>query len=237
MTEPRRATITQDTLLAIDLFRDLGAADRSSIAARCQGAQFDTGATIVSQRDTRREVFFIVSGKVRVSYHSKPGKDVQFRELSAGECFGELSAIDGHVRSADVIAYTNVFVASLRAAEFLDIATHYPSVGQKLLQLLASIVRSLSDRVVELSTLGVANRIHAELLRLARQQGVVDNTASIKPAPTHAELASRVSTQREAVTKEIGVLVRRGILSRGRGTLIVSDVARLESMVMNVADA
>lgn len=237
MSEPRRAAITRDTLLALDLFRDLSAADRTAIAARCAGAQYRAGENIVLQRDARRDVFFIVSGSVRVSFHSKPGKDVQFRVETAGECFGELSAIDGAERSADVVALSDVFVATLKPADFLDIVTHYPSVGMKILKQLAAMVRSLSDRVVELSTLGVANRLHAELLRLAQQHGVRDNTAVIKPAPTHAELASRISTQREAVTKEIGALVRRGIVSRGRGALTVADVATLEQMVANVADA
>lgn len=237
MNEPRRAAITRDTLLALDLFRDLSAADRTAIAARCVGAQYRAGENIVLQRDARRDVFFIVSGSVRVSFHSKPGKDVQFRVETAGECFGELSAIDGAERSADVVALSDVFVATLKPADFLDIVTHYPSVGTKILKQLAAMVRSLSDRVVELSTLGVANRLHAELLRLAQQHGVHDNAAVVKPAPTHAELASRISTQREAVTKEIGALVRRGIVSRGRGTLTVADVATLERMVANVADA
>ncbi len=236
MASPKTARITHETLLAIDLFRNLGVADRTAIAARCRGGLFDAGENIVLQRDARTDVFFIVSGTVRVSFHSKPGKDVQFRDQGAGECFGELSAIDGETRSADVVALTSVFVASLEADEFIDIATHYPAVGARLLRQLSAMVRSLSDRVVELSTLGVANRIHAEILRLARHHGVVDNAAVIDPAPTHAELASRVSTQREAVTKELGALVRRGVLARGRGRLSVTDVKKLEDMVQNVAE-
>lgn len=237
MADSKRAAISAETLLAVDLFRDLDARDRAAIAARCDGAMFPAGAGIVLQRDDRTDVFFIVSGTVRVTFHSKPGKDVQFRDQYAGECFGELSAIDGEPRSADVAALTDVFVGAIRADDFRDIATRYPAVGTKLLRQLTSMVRSLSDRVVELSTLGVANRIHAELLRLARHHGIEGNTAQIEPAPTHAELASRVSTQREAVTKEIGRLVRDGILARTRAGLRVTDVGRLESMVENVAEA
>lgn len=231
-----RAAISPDTLLAVDLFRDLDLGDRTAIAERCHGARFPAGANIVRQRDDRTDVFFIVSGSVRVSFHSKPGKDVPFRDQFAGECFGELSAIDGQSRSAEVTALSDVFVGTIAAPDFLDIATRYRAVGKKVLQQLTSMVRSLSERVVELSTLGVANRIHAELLRLARHHGVEGTSAEIQPAPTHAELASRVSTQREAVTKEIGRLVRNGILARGRGYLRITDVARLERMVENVTD-
>ena len=60
------------------------------------------------------------------------------------------------------------------------------------------------------------------------------NCASINPSPTHADIAARVSTHREAVTRELAVLEKGGILTRGRGSLEITDVARLEDMVSNV---
>ena len=233
----KSATITGETLLAVDLFRDLSQPVRAAIAQCCKGGLFESGERIVLQRDDRTDVFFIVSGTVRVSFHSKPGKDVQFRDQHAGQCFGELSAIDGHPRSADVEAQSDVFVGTIKGRDFLEIATQYPEVSTKLFVQLTSLIRALSDRVIELSTLGVKNRIHAELLRLTRQYGIQDNQAEIRPAPTHADMASRVSTHREAVTKEIGALVKNGVVERARGVLHVLDVERLETMVKNVSDS
>ena len=237
MDSIKTATITGDTLLAVDLFRDLSSQVRGVIAQCCTGGLFDAGERIVLQRDDRTDVFFIVSGTVRVTFHSKPGKDVQFRDQHAGQCFGELAAIDGSPRSADVVALNDVFVGTIKAHEFLEIATRYPEVSTKLFVQLTSLIRSLSDRVIELSTLGVKNRIHAELLRLARKHGIHDNQAEIQPAPTHADIASRVSTHREAVTKEIGVLVKNGLIERARGVLRIQDVRRLELVVENVSDS
>ena len=233
----KSATINGDTLLAVDLFRDLSPQVRAAIAQCCKGGVFESGERIVLQRDDRTDVFFIVSGTVRVSFHSKPGKDVQFRDQHAGQCFGELSAIDGHPRSADVVALSDVFVGTIKGRDFLEIATQYSEVSTKLFVQLTALIRALSDRVIELSTLGVKNRIHAELLRLARQYGIQDNQAEIRPAPTHADLASRVSTHREAVTKEIGALAKNGVVDRARGVLHVLDVQRLETMVKNVSDS
>jgi CRP/FNR family cyclic AMP-dependent transcriptional regulator len=236
MSAPVQAQINAETLLAVDLFRDLNDKDRAAIAARCEGSRFSAGSKIVLQEDNRTDVFLIISGQVRVIFNSKLGKEVQFRDQNAGECFGELSAIDGEPRSAEVNTLTDVFVGTIKSADFLDIATNYPSVSAKLLHQLTYMVRSLTDRVVELSTLGVANRFHAELLRLARSHGVINNKSLIKPAPTHAEFASRVSTQREAITKEIGRLVRHDILERTRGGLNIPDVVRLETMVKRLVD-
>jgi CRP-like cAMP-binding protein len=102
-----------------------------------------------------------------------------------------------------------------------------------LLQL-ASLVRGLTERVIDLSTLGVQNRIHAELLRLAREAGVTGNTARIDPAPKHSDVASRVSTYREQVTRELSALVKAGILERGEHALVIRDLARLERLVEDV---
>jgi len=102
---------------------------------------------------------------------------------------------------------------------------------------LAGLVRSLSERVIDLSTLGVQNRIHAEILRLAREAGVVRNRARLDPGPKHADIASQVSTYREQVTRELSALAKAGILQKDGGALIVCDVVRLEKMVEGVRGA
>lgn len=230
-----RLTITADSLNAVDLFRGLPASERAAIAPRLRGMRYPAGHPIVTQLDRRNEVFFILSGTVRASFHGVAGKDVQFRDQHAGEMFGELSAIDGQPRSAEVIALSEVFLAVASAEDFLAIAAEHPAIARRVLTRLAALVRALSERVVEFSTLGVNNRIHGELLRLAREFGVVDNEALIKPAPTHADIASRVSTHREAVTREIAALARCGLLERRRGMLRIKDVVRLETLVNDVA--
>jgi predicted transcriptional regulator len=53
----------------------------------------------------------------------------------------------------------------------------------------------------------------------------------IVPAPTHAEIANRVGTHREAVTRELNRLLQIGIIERRRDSLLVKDVDRLAQMV------
>ena len=57
--------------------------------------------------------------------------------------------------------------------------------------------------------------------------------ARIVPPPTHVEIASRVSTHREAVTRELTRLTRIGIVKRSGDALLVSDVERLTQMVQD----
>jgi CRP/FNR family cyclic AMP-dependent transcriptional regulator len=77
----------------------------------------------------------------------------------------------------------------------------------------------------------VQNRIHAEILRLAREAGVERNRARLDPGPKHADIASQVSTYREQVTRELSALAKAGILEKQGAALVVRDVARLEKMV------
>ena len=103
-----------------------------------------------------------------------------------------------------------------------------------ILRRLTRLVRVLSERVVELSTLTVRRRIQVELLRLARETAPGQKCAVVFPAPTHAELASRVSTHREAVTRGLGELSRAGIVEKRSGTLVIRDVEALAAMVDEV---
>ena len=128
----------------------------------------------------------------------------------------------------------NEWVACMRGGDFIDLVLQSPQVARGLLEHLVQRVRELTDRVFELSTLGVQNRIDAELLRLAKIAGVTRNAARVDPAPLHADVASQVSTNREQVTREISQLVKLGILVREGKALVVPDVARLERLVAEV---
>jgi CRP-like cAMP-binding protein len=92
-------------------------------------------------------------------------------------------------------------------------------------------VRRLSERVLEFSTLAVQNRIHAELLRLATEAGQQRGQALLSPAPSLSDIADRISTHREAVSRELSRLGSTGLLRREGGDLRITDVTRLARLV------
>ena len=75
------------------------------------------------------------------------------------------------------------------------------------------------------------NRIHSELLRLAHAGRIVDGAGRISPPPTHAEIAARISTHREAVTRELKQLERKGVIERNRGSIVIKNLEEFEQMV------
>jgi CRP-like cAMP-binding protein len=119
-------------------------------------------------------------------------------------------------------------------ALFRRLLREHAEVCDRMLRRLVNSIRELTERVFEFSTLGVQNRVHAELLRLARQAGVRGNAARIDPAPKHTDIANHISTYREQVTRELSALAKRGLVHRSGGALVIPNVELLEKMVSEV---
>jgi CRP-like cAMP-binding protein len=221
-------------LRSIKLLEGLPDERLAALARECAWRRYAADQRIIARDAPDRDVYLLVAGRVRVTTYSSAGKQVTFSDEAAGEIFGDMAAIDGEPRSADVIALDEVLIASMSPAAFRRLLAQEPILAERVMRHLAGLVRRLSERVIDLSTLGVQNRIHAEILRLARAAGISRNTARIDPAPKHADIASQVSTYREQVTRELSALARAGVLGKNAGALVVRDVGKLEKMVAEV---
>lgn len=196
---------------------------------------YEKGQEIISRTDELREVYLLVDGVARVIVYSASGKAVNFRRLEAGALFGEYSAIDGLMRSASVEAVEPCRALSISATLFRELLKTDSTFMLFVLSQLVSTLRSLTGRIIEFSTLGVTSRIQTELLRMAHAAPGNGPHKEISPAPTHSEIAGRISTHREAVSREISRLKQNGILDRRGRSLIVKDVPRLELMVKDAS--
>jgi CRP-like cAMP-binding protein len=223
-----------ETLHRIELFRGLPDDALEALGRQCSWRTYRSGQQIIARESKDRHVYFVAQGVVRVGVYSAAGREVAFRDVGAGKCFGEISAIDGLPRSANVEAIEDAIIASIPSQLFWTLLERHPCIMANVVRLLTATIRSLSDRLFELSTLGIQNRVHAEILRLANEAGVRNGMASIDPAPRHVDIASRISTNREQVTKELSAMARQGLVEKRARALVVPDVARLERIVAEV---
>jgi CRP-like cAMP-binding protein len=120
---------------------------------------------------------------------------------------------------------------------FTQLLEDNPALSLAMMRDLARLIRQSTVRIMDLSTLGANNRVHAELLRLARrankEAGNRDAaSAMLKPIPVHSDIASRVSTTRETVARVFGDLARQGIIHREGDALRVDALHKLEEMVL-----
>jgi CRP/FNR family transcriptional regulator, cyclic AMP receptor protein len=203
---------------------------RTFVLGKVRQIRAKRGQAILGRGGATADVYFILEGVLSAVMYSTNGREVIMRSLPVGAVFGELAAVDGLPRSASVVAETDARVVALRREDFMACLETCPAAALWLARLLAGKVRDMTERIFELSALNVQARLHCELLRMAK---AVDERAlmRIDPAPTHAELANRIGTHREAVTREMRVLVERKIIKASRRSLEFVDLPRLEHFV------
>lgn len=220
-----------ETLARIDLFDGLDSTEIGRLDTQCIWRGFDAGTEILSHHGTSTDIYFVSAGTVRVIIASLRGRDTIFRDIDAGEYFGELAAVDGRERSASIVALTNATVAKMPAAVFRDLAMRHGAICFRVLEGAVAQIRYLSSRINEFRALDVRHRIYAELIRMARPAAPESKEAVISPPPLHQEIADRISSRREAVARELKSLERDGLLTRRRGAMVITDVIELNERV------
>ena len=225
------------SLGSIDLFAGLPPEAISEIEALATWHQFAPDEQVFDKETDALEVFFVVSGSVRIMSYIRPDREVALANVVAGNYFGELAAIDGRGRSARVVAIDDAVLASVDGPAFMDFMTRYPAVAIRVLERFARIIRALDNRVTDLSTLTESQRIMLELVRLARPDPRRVDGFYIPDLPNHKEIASWAGVSREAVAQTIGELARMGVVERRSMSLVVRDWAKLQALARSGANA
>lgn len=202
------------------------------LLARSRRFHARAGQILIAEGAASDDVFYILSGVVRVSVLSFGGSETIFRTMGPGELLGELAAIDGKERSASVVAVADSELASLSARDFRLFLSQVPDAGYWMARQLTHRVRDLSERLFEMATLPIIGRLAAELLR---QPGdAAGDRFTIRHVPTHADLASRIGTNRETVTKELRALVERGLIERGDHVLVIPSLSTVQAFLHDI---
>ena len=140
------------------------------IAEVAKEVRYGAGECLICRGDDGRDLYLIMSGMVYI----KRGEKV-LAQLGVGEVVGELAILDNQPRSADVIAYTDVRLLSIRGDEFQRLLHEDASLAVTLLQLLASRVRVTSARQERVG----------QLVRSYRERGhVVARINPLAPNPS-----------------------------------------------------
>jgi CRP-like cAMP-binding protein len=197
--------------------------------SRARWRSYAAGETIVDSGDRTDEVFFIVGGAVRVVARTAFGYEAILNDLGVGGFFGELSAIDGNQRSANVTALLPTRLCAVPAADFMEFVLSFRDVARRVLRLLSARLRAKDERLIEFGALSVRQRLIAELLRLSRCRDGGERVLS-PPPPQHV-LAARIGTRRESVSREMADMSRAGLLTAGRRAIVLHAPERLRAEV------
>jgi CRP/FNR family transcriptional regulator, cyclic AMP receptor protein len=219
------------SLADIPLLRPLEPGLLRQLESRCGFVRYDANELIIDYDDLSDDVYFVLAGKVRILYRAGTGKEVILGELGRGEFFGELAAIDGQPRSANVTALHRSELCRMPGAVFNELVDGPAEFNRCLLKLLSSRIRSLNARLAEQAFLQVKYRLFAELIRLSAPRPGGGDTRSISPPPFHHDIASRIGTRREVVSRELSALEKAGLIDKTRGALVLRDPGELNRRI------
>ena len=218
--------LVPSTLAAHPYFRTFDSDTCKVLDRQCIWLRTTAGAWILDQSANDRDVYFIMSGQLRAVYNIAR-QDLIFNDMNAGSIFGEMAAIDGAPRAASVFAIVDFVVAKMPAQIFVETMFSHRPLCEAVVKTLIERLRAMSGRVSELGALNVRSRVHAELLRLARRDREDPRRAIIVTPPNQSELAARINTRRETVSREINAMERNGLIERRRGAIVITDVFKL----------
>src|SRR6056297_4056405 len=109
------------SLSALELLAGLETDERQRLEQACVWRTYRRDETVLERDSEDRDVYFLVSGTVRIVNFSLSGRPVAYATLSAGEYFGEMAAIDGEPRSATVVANETCQIAGLAPSRFIEL--------------------------------------------------------------------------------------------------------------------
>lgn len=218
-----QSQVAPSTLASIPAFSDLPDAVLEAISNVAAAERFEKGASVVRHTDGGRELYIIVSGNVRISLVAPSGRELTFQILGAGNMFGEVAAVDGKERTATAMAESHCVLVRISHIAFDHLVKKHAEFARIILLRLADLNRRLVSRVFEYHTYDVRGRIYLELLRITEP----DSTTLVQV--TDRDMASRVGTTRENVSRICGELRKLGVINRDQNALLVVDRPMLES--------
>ena len=214
-----------DYLRNIPLFKHLKDAQLKEIAARCKGARYKKGDVIFHKTDLSTDLYIVNEGKLKAVLSDDEGGEMVLAQFERGAFFGELSLLDDKGRSATIVADTDSDLSILRKDVFLELLYKDPRIAVELMTTLVERLRKADEMIESLAFLEVGERLTRTLLDAASADGT--STTGFRRAGklTHKELAARIGSSREAVSKCLKVLSGKGIVKESEGSILIAHNA------------
>ncbi len=199
---------------------------RSQLAAVGVERTFQPGAYLCFEGDESRSVFVLLEGLVRIERTTTAGRRVLLTLSGDGELFGELGVLDPSPRSAAVQAIDETRCIEIQAADFEQLVRDDLDLLLVVTRMIAQRVRNLSDQLVQATAKDIVGRVAARLCVLARREAM-PGPILIRMPITQQELGQWAGLSRESTAKALHALREAGIVSTGRGRIVVHDFEAL----------
>jgi CRP/FNR family cyclic AMP-dependent transcriptional regulator len=166
---------------------------------------------VFDQGDSRRLVYLIKRGKIRISRLTADGKEVTVAVLGAGDIFGEETLFDDQPRTTIATCIEETLLCTSRADDLFALLSQNPALALNVAKVLSNRLGDASATMEDLAYAKVPDRIMHLFSRLASEHGVeAGDHVEIDVRLTHADIASLIGSTRETVSLEMSNLTRTG---------------------------
>jgi len=199
---------------SISIFENLSENEIASLMEIVIYKEYPKNYTIVRHNDMGDAMFIILNGSVKVSLFSENGREVILDIIKQGGFFGEMSIIDKMPRSANIITIDKTETIMIKRNDFMNLLIQYPNISINILKELVGRLRKADDIINSLSIHDVLGRISRFITKIFISNEVpLVAGAVVDFAFTHKDIAARVGTTRESVTRALNKMLEKHILS------------------------
>jgi CRP/FNR family transcriptional regulator, cyclic AMP receptor protein len=223
---------TAQLLARVPLFAGMSVESLRELASVAVPRSFEAGHVVFREGDQGDTAYVIRSGKVRVTRQHSSGRTITLVELRPGQIFGELAMFDHETRSATVEAIERTSALALLARDLKRVLQRDPAIALKLLGAFAGRLRAANERISRQSFQTVPSRVANVLLtQVVQRQEEGAGESDVLVRATRAELAQLAGTSRESASRFLASLERDGIVTCGRGKVVVHEPAALRNYI------
>ncbi len=204
------------------------------VAVDCMGRRrtFAAGSTILAEGELASRVGIVRDGLVKLTATQADGHQTVLALRGSGELLGEMSALDGLPRLANVEALVPCTVQLVQAEQFLRFINDHSSASLAVIRTLVGRLRESDGHRMQFGSDGVPRRLARQLLQLADSHGEVgaDCSIDISLPFTQDDLAGAVSASRDAVARALKDWRSQGLVTTGRRRVTLVDPAALSRL-------
>jgi CRP/FNR family cyclic AMP-dependent transcriptional regulator len=194
--------------------------------------RYPAGHEIYAKGSPGQSMMAVLRGTAKMTSVSAEGKEIVLNIIDPGEIFGEIALLDGEERSADAVAMTDCELLVLNRRDFMPILEHRADICMILLRILCQRLRQTSEQVEDVLFRHLESRIAKALLHLAESAGLNGVPGmSVDLRLSQRELGNIAGGSRESVNKHLQIWHKAGLITLGKGSIVIRDLAAIERLV------
>ena len=196
----------------------LDAPPREALRAAMIRRHFARGALVFGRQEQPSGIFVIRQGSAAFFLDRAGGERLLLKVFRLNEIIGETVAFDQRPAPASLEAREALVVDVVPGQRLAELHYAYPEIRAALAEVAARNLRHALSLLGDLVLLPLAEKVHAQLLRLAEDAGA-EPGAPIELALTQGELAAMLGASRQAVNAELARLEAAGVVRRRFGRI------------------